>query len=102
MRLKEIADRALLHTDQETHCAALVIPVKVPPRIYKLRSRFATPVHDYDDYIPAGLPRRLPSGQRGQTRNYYTLRDSTDWLRTTDFTPQAAFGRSFAYRCAPP
>lgn len=100
MRLKEIAGRALLHTDRQTHFAALVIPVKVPPRIYRLRPGFATSEDNHGDYMPAGLPRRLPGGQRGQTRNYYTLRNSSDWLRTTDFTPQAAFGRSFAYRCA--
>lgn len=87
MRLKEIAGRALLHTDRQTHFAALVIPVKVPPRIYRLRPGFATSEDNHGDYMPAG-PRRLPGGQRGQTRNYYTLRDSSDWLRTTTSLPR--------------
>ncbi len=86
LRLKEIAGRALLHTDADTQNAALVIPVKVPPRIYRLDPR-----RDRGGYSLGG--------SRGRVRNYYSIKEGLDWLRTTDFTPQAAFGRSFAYRC---
>jgi hypothetical protein len=36
LRLKDIAGRALLHTDAANGLAALVIPVRVPPRLYRL------------------------------------------------------------------
>jgi hypothetical protein len=83
LRLKEIVGRALLHTDQATKRAALVIPVKVPPRIYRLKPR-----EEYVDATP-----------RAGMKRFYAVKDGIDWLRAKDFTPQAAFGRSFAYRC---
>ena len=76
LRLKEIAGRALLHTDADTQNAALVIPVKVPPRIYRLDLR-----RDRGGYSLGG--------SRGRVRNYYSVKEGLDWLRTTDFTPQA-------------
>lgn len=84
LRLKEIVGRALLHTDQATKLAALVIPVKVPPRIYRLKPR-----GEYSDAAP-----------RVRMKRFYAVKDGIDWLRTKDFTSQAAFGRSFAYRCS--
>ena len=36
LRLKDIAGRALLHADAASGCAALVIPVRLPPRLYRL------------------------------------------------------------------
>ena len=36
LRLKDIAGRALLHADAASGRAALVIPVRLPPRLYRL------------------------------------------------------------------
>lgn len=94
LRLKEVVGRALLDTDMETHKAALVIPVKVPPRIYRLKSRLDELFH-WDLHVGTSNWARQ---SRRPSPNYYTIKDSQDWLRTVDFTPEKVFGRSFAYR----
>lgn len=72
--------------------AALVIPVIAPPRIYRLdleaqRERF-----------PGASPQELRAGAHSKSDLEYSVDERNDFLRTTDFTPQQAFGRSFAYR----
>ena len=62
--------------------AALVIPVNLPPEIYRLK----------DDPVASLISIMNMSPLE------YKVDKHDDFLRTNDFTPHQAFGRSFAYR----
>ena len=51
--------------------------------------------------VALGQPAPLLSWQERQAKLTYNVDEEDAWLRTVDFTPASAFGRSFAYRCAP-
>ena len=80
-----------------------MIPVILPPSIFRLK---AEPATLWEMSSLAGLPRpKRPIEQRGRFFEAicldYRVDGHQDFLRTNDFTPQQAFGRSFAYRQAP-
>ncbi len=69
--------------------AALMIPVNLPPAIYRL------------DLVPELLskpPKEVGLYARNTGHLEYKADFHNAFLRTNDFTPQNAFGRSFAYR----
>ena len=79
--------------------AALVIPVILPPSIYRLKAE-----------PHPSLPSTKGLRDVGQEALKHLIAEvcldcrvdgRLDFLRTKDFTPQQAFGRSFAYRQAP-
>ena len=80
-----------------------MIPVILPPSIFRLK---AEPATLWEMFRLAGLPRpKRPIEQRNRffqpTCLDYRVDGHQDFLRTNDFTPQQAFGRSFVYRQAP-
>jgi hypothetical protein len=99
LRLKEISGRAILHLDEESGLAALVIPVRVPPRIFRLKPAKQEISPFLDLLLGPPRSRARPSGRPGSRLVYCCDGRAHQWLRMTDFTEEDAFGRSFAYRC---
>ena len=77
-----------------------MIPVILPPSIFRLRA---------EPHTSLLLPSKPVRDGKQDGRNClfpetcldYRVGGHLDFLRTNDFTPQQAFGRSFAYRQAP-
>ena len=70
-----------------------MIPVVIPPAIYRLRVISLEPLLDL-------MPAEVGLYATDRSSLEYKVDIHNDFLRTNDFTPQQAFGRSFAYRQA--
>ena len=68
-----------------------MIPVVYPPAIYRLRENAL-------DTLLGAPPAEVGLYARDRSSLDYKVDTHKDFLRTNDFTPQQAFGRSFAYR----
>ena len=74
-----------------------MIPVILPPSIFRLKAE-----------APVSSTKPLRNVRQEALKHLiaevcldYRVNGRVDFLRTNDFTPQQAFGRSFAYRQAP-